>query len=74
MFIIELSYNFTMNMFLINHWFIYKIFKERTCSLQEIGEALEVVEAIGRGEEKAWINHHKLGLQFFIPIPISIST
>ena len=39
-----------------------------------IGEALEVVEEIGRGEEKAWINRHKQGLQSFLPNPISIST
>ena len=39
-----------------------------------IGEALEAVEAIGRGKEKVWINRHKPGLQSFLPIPISIST
>ena len=31
--------------------YIY-IYIGRTCSLQVIGEALEVVEEIGRGEEK----------------------
>ena len=39
-----------------------------------IGESLEDVEATGRGEEKAWINRHKQGLQSFLPIPISIYT
>ena len=37
-------------------------------------KALEAVEATGRGEEKDWINRHKLGLSHFLPIPISIST
>ena len=39
-----------------------------------IGEALEAVEATRRGEEKAWINRHKSGLQSALPIPISIPT
>ena len=42
--------------------------------MQVIGEALESVEATGRGEDKAWINFHKPGLQSFLPIPISIYT
>ena len=41
-------------------------------SLQVIGETLEVMAATRRGEEKAWINCHKPGLQGFLPIPISI--
>ena len=32
--------------------YIYKIFAGRTCSLQVIGETLEVVEATRTGEEK----------------------
>ena len=42
--------------------------------MQVIGEALEAVEATGRGEDKDCINFHKPSLQSFLPIPISIPT
>ena len=65
---------FIMNMHLINHWYIYKIFLEEFVLCRWIGEALEALEETERGEDQTWINRHKLGMLSFLPIPNSIYT
>ena len=46
-----------------NHWYIYEILLEEFVFHRWIGRALEALKEIERGEDQAWINHHKSGKQ-----------